>query len=97
MKTDASFELNTQESFYLKQLLVTGLWGSTLAEVLQRLLDDQLWQMLKEGRLVPAVVDTREKCIDCGSPNLEPVKAMGAARVRCQDCGITIPLSELHA
>lgn len=82
--------ISKQAHAYLEQLVATGLYGEDVEQVMVRLIDEKLLQLLRDGVLhKPTPAPPKgPTCPACGSPRLAPLKCMGAAPddVECQDC-----------
>lgn len=79
--------INPSVHAYLEQLLDSSLFGTTIEEVMERLICEQLRTLLKEGflrSLPPTPLGPR--CPKCGSPKLNDISGMGVPEVQCLDC-----------
>lgn len=79
--------ISPQASYYVQELLATGLYGRTADEVIETLVYQQLRFLLKEGVLEPAKDNTlKPRCPRCGSPRVNDISGMGDPQYQCLDC-----------
>ncbi len=81
--------ISKQAHAHLEQLVATGLFGATVEDVMERLICEQLHQLLKERVLLAAATPPEplgRRCSRCGSPRLNDISAMGVVEFQCLDC-----------
>ena len=83
--------ISKQAHAYLEQLRSTGLFGTTVDEVMERLICEQIRVLLKE-RVLPAadMAPAGRKCPRCGSPKMNDISAHGTVEFQCTDCDFRI-------
>lgn len=80
--------ITKQMNAHLERLLETGLFGTTVEDVMERLLCERVRQLIESGELKWAGLESNgPRCARCGSPKITALEAMGNTTWQCQDCG----------
>jgi len=92
-----SIELSDKAERYLSALVETGLYGKTINEAAQRLLEEQLWKLIHDGSIKTGMEmqeSSDPKCPNCGSPRIHAPDVMSSYDFICEDCerGFNLPV-----
>jgi tRNA(Ile2) C34 agmatinyltransferase TiaS len=79
--------ISVQAKLLLDRLLATGLYGSTVEDVMERLICQQIVQLVKDRVIIMPDLPSGPRCAKCGSPKINDLTSMGGEEYECLDCG----------